>query len=158
MLFHINMLRGVVVDIPMMAVYGEEISNLSIRRAAADFSRKHLRNFAKRVLYSYFLRDFSIASIELLAGSMLTGFGITFGAWHWYQSWSSGVAAPLGTIMLAALPVILGLQFLLAFLSFDIMNQPKVAVHRRLSPAVLRDLGRRNATDNRPAKRTVAVD
>mgnify|MGYP006151917887 CR=1 FL=1 len=38
---------------------------------------------------------------------------------------SSGVATPAGTVMLAAVPVILGLQFILAFLGYDIASVPR---------------------------------
>ena len=37
-----------------------------------------------------------------------------------------------GTVMLASLPIILGVQFLLAFLAYDIGSQPQNALHRRL--------------------------
>ena len=51
--------------------------------------------------------------------------GASFGGWHWWQSASSGVATPAGTVMLAAVPVILGLQFILAFLGYDIASVPR---------------------------------
>ena len=36
----------------------------------------------------------------------------------------------VGTVMLAGLPLILGLQLLLAAIGFDIDNQPKITLHR----------------------------
>ena len=42
----------------------------------------------------------------------------------------TGVAATAGTVMLSALPLILGVQFLLAFLGADIANQPQKPVFR----------------------------
>ena len=39
-----------------------------------------------------------------------------------------------GTVMLAALPLIVGVQFVLAFLSYDLQNVPREAIHRRLEP------------------------
>ena len=36
---------------------------------------------------------------------------------------------PMGTIMLAALPTMLGLQLLLAFVTFDVTNVPRRPVH-----------------------------
>jgi hypothetical protein len=37
-----------------------------------------------------------------------------------------------GTVMLAALPVLIGVQLLLAFLSDDMQSQPHAPLHRRL--------------------------
>ena len=49
LLFRLNTIRAVVVDIPMDAVYGAEKSNLRIRQVAVEFMVKHLRNFFKRI-------------------------------------------------------------------------------------------------------------
>lgn len=68
MLFRLNTIRAVVVDVPMDARYGDEVSNLSVRKIVLDFAVRHLRNFGKRIFYNYFLRDLSLASLELVAG------------------------------------------------------------------------------------------
>src|SRR5690606_19129847 len=47
MLFRLNTLRAVVVDVPMEAKYGSEVSNLKISRIIGEFSVKHCRNFIK---------------------------------------------------------------------------------------------------------------
>jgi hypothetical protein len=36
-----------------------------------EFAFKHCRNFVKRIFYNYFLRSFSIASVNLVAGLAL---------------------------------------------------------------------------------------
>lgn len=134
MLFRLNTLRAVVVDVPMDASYGDEESNLKIRQIIGEFLGKHARNFSKRIFYNYFLRDVSLASLELLAGFSLFSFGIIFGLVHWYGSVVSGEATLPGTIMLAALPVLSGLQFLLAFFSYDISSTPVNAIGELLGP------------------------
>jgi hypothetical protein len=113
MLFRLGVLGAVVADIPMPAMYGEEKSNLSVVRSIPEFSWRHLRNLFKRVGYDYFLRDFSIASLELLFGLGLVLFGGVFGTIRWIQSASDGVAATAGTVMIAALPIFVGMQLLL---------------------------------------------
>lgn len=134
MLFRLNTLRAVVVDVPMDAHYGDEESNLKIRRIIGEFFGKHVRNFFKRIFYNYFLRDVSLASLELLAGVGLLSFGVIFGLVQWYGAAASGEVAPLGTVMLAALPVLSGLQFLLAFFSYDISATPVNAIGELLGP------------------------
>ena len=135
MLFQLGLVRACVVDVPMDAVYAGEESNLVISRVMYQFLRKHLTNTCKRIAYNYFLRDFSLASIELLAGTCFVLFGSIFGAYHWAESIRTNVTATTGTVMLAALPIILGVQLLLSFLAFDIGSTPNIAIHRFLQEA-----------------------
>jgi dolichol-phosphate mannosyltransferase len=132
MLFHLNTLRAVVVDMPMHPVYGGESSNLKIAAVLPEFLIRHLENFGKRVFYNYFLRDMSIASLELLAGATLLLGGTLFGCYHWIRGYQTGVLTPLGTIMLAVVAILLGIQFLLAFLAYDFASVPKRPVGKDL--------------------------
>ena len=133
MLFRLNTLRAVVVDVPMDAKYGEEVSNLKISKIAAEFLFKHTRNFFKRLFYNYYLRDLSLASIELPIGLMMLIFGIAYGGYNWYESSQVGTPTPAGTVMLAAMPMLMGLQFVLAFIGYDIASVPKRVLHRSRS-------------------------
>lgn len=130
MLFRLGTLRAVVVDVPMSARYGDEVSHLNIRKIVGEFVFGHGRNFVKRVFYNYYLRDMSLASIELPLGLLLFVSGCGFGAYHWIASAQNGSATPAGTVMLAALPVVMGAQLILAFLGFDIANVPRRPLHR----------------------------
>lgn len=144
MLFRLNTLRAVVVDIPMDAKYGDEVSNMRISRIIGEFSIKHFRNFWKRVFYNYYLRDMSLASFELPLGLAMLAWGLGYGVMNWNVQ--AGVYAPAGTVMLAALPVILGVQFILAFIGYDISSVPKRPFHRR------------NRTTPRPAESTKGME
>jgi dolichol-phosphate mannosyltransferase len=132
MLFRLGIVRACVVDVPMDAIYAGEKSNLAITRIMCQFLLKHLTNTCKRITLNYFLRDFSLASIELVAGTCSVLFGTAFGAYKWVESIRTGITASTGTVMLAALPIILGVQFLLSFLAFDIGATPNMAIHRFL--------------------------
>jgi dolichol-phosphate mannosyltransferase len=134
MLFRLNTLRAVVADVPMNATYGDEKSNLKISKIIGEFLFKHMRNFGKRIFYNYFLRDVTVASFELITGSLLFGFGAIFGVANWLTALSQHTYTPLGTIMLAALPILTGLQLLLAFLNYDIASVPSHPVSRSLAP------------------------
>ncbi len=132
MLFRLGSMRARVVDIPMPAIYADEQSGLSIRKIVGEFMAKHTVNTLKRILYTYYVRSFSVASIELLAGLLLLLFGVGFGASTWIRNASVGLQTSSGTVMLAALPAMLGFQLVLAFLSADIANVPTRAIGRRL--------------------------
>jgi hypothetical protein len=96
------------------------------------FSARHTLNTLRRLFYNYFLWDFSAASLELVLGTVLLVFGVAFGVTQWAEWADRGVGAYAGTVMLAALPVILGMQLLLAFLSFDAGRVPRTPLHPQL--------------------------
>ncbi len=125
MLFRLNLTRAVIVDVPMEPVYGEEVSNLKVFSSFFEFSFKHIRNFLKRILYNYFLREFNLASIELLLGTSLLTFGILLGGRGWIQSLNTGVPTQTGTLILTAMAFLSGLQLLLGFFAYDISNIPR---------------------------------
>jgi len=129
-LFRLNTLRAVAVDVPMEAKYGDEVSNLKISKIIGEFLAKHARNLSKRIFYNYYLRDMSLASLELPLGVGLSGFGFAYGVYHWVKSAQTGIATPAGTVMLAAMPALMGLQLILAFISFDIASVPRRRIHR----------------------------
>ncbi|XGK11445.1 glycosyltransferase [Xanthomonas arboricola] len=141
MLFRLNTIRAVVVDVPMDARYGDEVSNLSIRRIAVDFSIRHLRSFGKRIFYNYFLRDLSLASLELVAGMAFLVSGALTGAFFWLQSAQTGYFSSAGSVMLAAIQIIVGIQLILGFLAYDIASVPVRPLHVLLRGATLRREG-----------------
>jgi glycosyltransferase involved in cell wall biosynthesis len=141
MLHQLGLLGAVVRDVPIDARYGQERSGLRLTSAVARFSARHAVNTVRRLFYNYFLRDFSAASVELVLGLALVGFGVVFGASQWVEWSARGVGAYAGTVMLAALPVIVGMQLLLAFLAFDVARVPR----RPLYPQLLR---RRRASES----------
>lgn len=139
LLYHLNQQRAVVADVPMRASYGDETSGLSPGRVALPFLYGNLRNFVRRLVYSYFVRGFSLASLELLLALPLIAWGLGFGSWRWWVSAHSGEAATAGTVMLAALPLIIGSQLLLSWLNHDVASEPRVPVHRLLAPVAPHD-------------------
>lgn len=128
MLFRLNILTACVIDIPMHAHYADEVSSMKPLREIPRFTSSHLKNFCKRIFYNYFIRSFSLASIELVLGVFLAAFGLAYGLAHW----STQIPATAGTVMTAALPIIIGAQLLLAFLNYDIQSVPRSALHTRL--------------------------
>ena len=132
MLHHLGLVCAVVRDVPIDARYADEHSGIRLKSAIARFSVMHAANTVRRLFYNYFLRDFSAASIELLLGAGLLAFGGIYGSLQWLEWRDRGVGAYSGTVMLAALPVILGTQLLLAFLGYDVARVPRKALHPQL--------------------------
>jgi dolichol-phosphate mannosyltransferase len=132
MLFRLNTMRAVVMDIPMFAKYENEQSNLKISRELPRFMLNNFRNLGKRIVYNYFIRNFNYATLELLFGMPLLTFGVIFGGISWIDQSSQGTLASAGTVMLAALPIIMGLQLILGFVNYDMASVPSIPLQGRL--------------------------
>jgi dolichol-phosphate mannosyltransferase len=134
LLFHLGLIRAKVVEFPMCARYGNEVSNLRISQQLAPFLAGHVKNTFRRVLYRYFFREFSLASIQLVAGVALFSFGLVFGMYHWWAA-APDQLVPTGTIMIAALTFLIGFQLSLSFLNYDISSSPREPLHPFLTRA-----------------------
>ena len=128
MLFRLSTIRAVIKDVAMDSVYNDEKSNLKISRVIFEFPFKYFNRFIKRIFYNYLLRDFNSGSVQLFLGCLLFLFGLIFGLYHWFMSYKSFALASSGTVMLAALPLILGFQLLLGALNFDVQNIPQIPI------------------------------
>ena len=139
MLFRLGILRAKVVDIPMEATYDGEASGLKITQVIGPFLVGYTRNGFKRIFYNYFLRDFNAASLQFVFGVSSLVFGVLVGARAWAISLATNVPSTTGTVMLSALPIILGIQLLLAFVSYDVASSPTSAIHPLLGEPELGD-------------------
>ena len=117
----------------MPAEYGTEQSNMRLLRVARQFPPKYAIRLVKRLLYTYLVRDFNAGTVFGLSGVLLTTAGFAFGGYHWLQSFREGRAATAGTVMVAALPIMVGLQLLIAAWNVDIQNVPRACLPRRPS-------------------------
>ncbi len=125
LLFRLSIIRAVVIDVPMSARYGDEKSNLKIRKVIFHFPYRHTVNLLKRTFYNYYLREWNVGSLQLPLGLGLSIFGFSFGLQSWANSSSAGVAATTGQVMISAVPLILGFQLLLSFLTYDVSAVPR---------------------------------
>ena len=132
MLFRLYTIRAVVRDVPMPAKYEDETSSLRIGRIALSFPIKYLRAMVKRIFYSYFLRDFNAATVQFVLALLIGTAGVAFGVDKWMESNATGVPATSGAVMLAALPVMVAVQLLLAALQYDLQNVPREPLQQRL--------------------------
>jgi len=130
MLIELNILGAVVADVEMPAHYEDEISSLRLSRVIFTFPGLLLRGLLRRFYWRYLIEDFGIVSICVLFGLPLWLFGVTFGIYHWVQSARTGAPATAGTVFVAALPIILGFQLLLAAVMLDVLSS-QTGKHRR---------------------------
>jgi glycosyltransferase involved in cell wall biosynthesis len=130
MLLNLSLLRAVVRDVYIPARYpAGAASHLSESHAALQFPWRLFRGFLRRVRLEYFVRDFTAVSLYLVFGLLLALFGAVWGVWHWALAAQAGAVASTGTVMIAVLPIIVGVQLLLQALTLDIQNVPTQPVH-----------------------------
>jgi dolichol-phosphate mannosyltransferase len=125
LLYRASLEQLVVQDIPIKAIYGSEKSSLSAVKALITFPWLLARNTVKRILYRYYVREWTAGSLELPAGLILFLWGSIFGLGQYLIAAESSRAITAGQATFSALALILGLQLLLAFLSGDMSAEPK---------------------------------
>jgi hypothetical protein len=125
LLIRLNILEARVIDVPFPAHYAGEISSMSLAKSAVTFPLQLLAGLIKRIFWRYMFYDVSPIAVFTLGGGLLVAFGVLFGAYHWIKNARLGVATPIGTVMLAVLPFIVGFQLLLQSIVLDIQNTPR---------------------------------
>jgi dolichol-phosphate mannosyltransferase len=126
LLFRLAMLRAVVVDVPLPARMSRGT------RTPTRFPRKLVSRTFKRLSYGYFLRDFNAGTLQFLAAALLLAVGAVYGGSQWYTAAATGIPATPGTVMLAALPLIVGVQLLISAFRYEVTNVPRRPLHPHL--------------------------
>nr|WP_297424194.1 glycosyltransferase family 2 protein [uncultured Actinotalea sp.] len=125
LLIHLNILQVPAVDVPIPAVYGDEVSSIRLSKVVPELVALLGRGFWRRVWYRYVLWSFSPIALLLFLGLLFLGFGLGVTVWISFLAFTS-VIATAGTVMLAALPLMIGTQMLISALQLDIQASPSV--------------------------------
>ena len=123
LLFRLGVANCSVQEVSMPAIYKGENSSLRISRVLLTFPLLHLRNTFKRMAYAYFVREWSLGTLNLL-GSLLMGIlAILLGIDVLRVIGSTGNPVTAGQAVGVSMSAILAFQLLLAFLSYDVQMQ-----------------------------------
>ena len=125
LLYRLRLSNARIRDIPMDAIYGKERSNLRIWKVLITFPLLHFRNTLARIGYQYYLREWSIASLELPLGLGLVASGGLLGVSSYANAVASNQGVTAGQISVSSLLIILGVQLLLSFVAYDIASEPR---------------------------------
>lgn len=123
LLIKLNILQVSATDVPIPAVYGEEVSSIKLRKVVPELINRLTVGYWSRIWYRYVLWSFSPIALLLFGGLLMTGIGIGVSIWVIFQI-ASSVVATAATVMLAALPLMIGIQMLLTSLQLDIQATP----------------------------------
>jgi glycosyltransferase involved in cell wall biosynthesis len=123
LLVHLNILQVPAIDVPIPAVYGEEVSSIRLSKVIPELLNLLIRGFWRRIWYRYVLWSFSPIALLLFLGLALFVFGLGVAIWVAFQI-AGSVIATAATVMLAALPLMIGTQMLISALQLDIQSSP----------------------------------
>ena len=129
LLCNLYLIDAVVRDVPIPARYAGEPSNLSVVRVLHQFPGRLLRSTIRRLAMKHYVSDFDLESVALAVGSFMTGTGVVFGAYHWIASALHRQITPTGTVVLAALLILIGFQLLLMALMLDVAAVPREPIN-----------------------------
>ena len=148
MLLRLNAIEARVADVPFPSRYGSETSSLKPGRIALEFPFRLIAGFFRRIYWRYVFYDVSPIALFIFFGLALFLFGAVFGAYHWITNAIRGIATPTGTVILAAVPFILGFQLLLQACVLDIQNSPRA--EREGKPRAAPERDRREQVESLP--------
>jgi glycosyltransferase involved in cell wall biosynthesis len=122
-LINLNILRVPATDVPIPAVYGEEVSSIRLGRVGPEIFNLLVKGFWRRFLWKYVVGSFSPVALFLLGGLLLTLFGTAVGIWTLVETLGPPIATA-GSVILAVAPFLLGMQMLMYALMLDIQESP----------------------------------
>lgn len=125
MLTALSIADAKVIDHAVPAHYGDEKSTIKLLPTAVRNISAVWTGFWRRIFRKYVLFGFHPIALFLYGGVLLFIIGLIAGIAVTVDRIVSGNPASSGTIMLIALPLIMGFQLLLTALSMDVSNERK---------------------------------
>ncbi len=119
LLIRLNVLRVPARDVPVPAVYGDEISGMRLSKVAPRLLVMLWRGFWHRMWWKYVLQSFSAVALMFFSGIALMLVGLGFGIFVVVNTLGPPEASP-GTVLLAVAPMLSGLHFMISALQLDI--------------------------------------
>ncbi len=105
-------------DVPIPAVYGDEVSSLRIHREAPRLAALLFRGFWRRMILKYVFPSFSAIALLFFTGLALCTIGLAMGAVVIADS-IGPKSATAGTVLLAVAPMLTGIHLLVQALVLD---------------------------------------
>lgn len=132
LLTHLNILQVPATDVPIPAIYGDEVSSIRLGKVIPELLHRLTVGFWTRIWYRYVLWSFSPIALLLFLGIILFIFGLGVAIWVMFQI-AASVVATAATVMLAALPLMIGTQLLVSALQLDIQATPDTPAYAAFS-------------------------
>ena len=124
LLIHLNILGVPARDVPIPAVYGDEVSGIRLGRVAPALMLRMWRGFWHRIWRKYVLQSFSPVALLLFSGLGLLLVGLAVGIFIIANTLGPPEASA-GTVVLCIGPLLSGLHLLIFALFLDIQEGTK---------------------------------
>ena len=121
MLIQLNILRVPARDVPIPAVYGDEVSGMRLSRVAPRILNQLWHGFWQRIWWKYVVQSFSPVALTLFAGLACVLFGTAVGVFVVVNTLGPPVASA-GTVVLSMGPFLTGIHLLITSLFLDIQE------------------------------------
>jgi glycosyltransferase involved in cell wall biosynthesis len=121
MLIQLNILRVPARDVPIPAVYGDEISGMRLSRVAPRIVRQLWHGFWQRMWWKYVVQSFSPVALMFFSGLACVLFGAAVGVFVLVNTLGPPVATA-GTVILSVAPFLTGMHLLIMSLFLDIQE------------------------------------
>ncbi len=121
LLIHLNILRVPARDVPIPAVYGDEVSGIRLHTAVPRILGQLHRGFWQRIWWKYVVQSFSAVALMLFGGLALTAAGTAVGVFILFNTLGEAQASA-GTVLLSVAPLLSGFHMLLFAMLLDIQE------------------------------------
>ena len=123
LLIWLNIANASARDVPVPAVYGDEISTMRLHRVAPAIASLLFRGFWRRMFLKYVLASFSPIALLFFTGLSLILFGFAVGVWVLIETLGPAIAST-GSVLLSVAPLLTGVHMLISALILDIQATP----------------------------------
>lgn len=137
-LIRLNIADARACDIPVPAIYGEEVSGIRLHKVAPALMGLLFRGFWRRILIKHVMQSFSPVALLLFSGMALFGFGAAFGLGILIYRLTGGGSPSAGTVLLSVAPLLAGLHLIINSWILDIQESPDRPARRHTSPGARR--------------------
>jgi glycosyltransferase involved in cell wall biosynthesis len=121
LLIHLNVLRVQARDVPIPAVYGEEVSGMRLGRVIPMLLRTLFVGFWMRIWRKYVFPSFGPFALLFFPGLFLTFIGLTAAVVITVLAINDVTASP-ATVMISVAPLLAGIQLLVSALIVDMQE------------------------------------
>ncbi|MCA9323417.1 MAG: glycosyltransferase family 2 protein [Planctomycetes bacterium] len=127
-LIKLNVTQARVCDVPVRAIYGEEVSGITPWTTIPRISWLLFRGFVWRLWQRHVLRDFHPLVLLYVFGAFFLGLGLLGGLWIAAIRLFTPTVVTTPTVILNALCLLVGVQAILFAMTFDMLHNGDLKV------------------------------